>query len=1216
MALQELVSRMAELGVDDLVAESKLIDAATQAYLKLNDPGVSFTKVKSTDEGADYGFVAKSSGKRPNAKRFANLLADLQPQPWQIKFKDISQFAEEDAKEVFLSAYDKLGAPADVWSRIAQRASRETVPGGILNLSNVVFVLRMSLKTWSTNIPMRMLKHYVDWHNGEDPFIQARGGSAVDGIVRDSIAAKRTLLLLQAAVFYESFNGLLNDAVWLEVLQFLLDAPDPNSNTLSKMSYLLHQAVFSMTPVDGSWYPLYNKVDEADNFPVFQGYTSVKTDRRDDVFYSVFQAEIRAVVDELADKFKLPLYAIECTKLITAPVTQDNIRRHMLLKAMFWFAGYSRGQSHIAHYKQYDEAPVSDIEAKDGEHPWRPFINAEYASAMRWAMANDRLPNWERFKRTYPTALKATAAGIGSVSIEMMLRGRLSQGKPKIKMSFSDKKIVGLSQVDKAFDYAGLRGAYTLVNPGAIGTREVPGGKNPRAIINVKLPDFNYTRAIGDALNDYVTMEEPSAPVGTSNDFVAGKEVGTKWIDDWFGAYASSRPDILSGSGDYSAYDATERFNNCRQYMLEGTVNALKVLRLTSQFGPVTGGYVELVETLWGQGLSKDAVFLSGRVPAKFFETAFPGRSIATLTVEEVNEKFIELNIKARFAMLSTMRSGELITLAANSLNNRANLRCAFEAFRPEAMSLIRLRLQGDDSMQQWRLVSPEALTVPLYEQYIKALSEVSGQNGLTLKKQKVTLRNFYSEFLQVEWMYGYSSPKAIIQMFASEKAPSAETNLAMMRSYAGKLATAVARGMDDALLTRICKWTWALKRSVVNERSAGGKEALYVPFASYYVPLINGGIGRMPFTVMGANVDLPLCIWRQKLPEVQRDHLDRACAAMAVKIPDVRKRVARIINSDSADVTPRDFMKPGRDFIRSTMLQRAVDDSKVAADALALIGVDLHDLRYDKYPFTFIDDALTGSKKLRELDVRGKKMFVPTYLDAVAKAPIKPASAGMDWIDRFVFEFTGVVEPALDGRTNPMMALKGIEHLYMQYGLANSRDLFNLRPAKLLGILRQDPTFRRDIRDETVIELLSKPRIMGDPARIEQVLVGIGARPDLAAQVALLFQNKAAAFTFKAGMSGVSLADPALGAIDFSREAHYRVVDYAGSGQQELDDIITIAGYAWSILESARTGVAKRVHVAPSKDAVLYAVKQFLGPILAPSSVRLTLADQRFAGL
>jgi hypothetical protein len=701
----------------------------------------------------------------------------------------------------------------------------------------------------------------------------------------------------------------------------------------------------------------------------------------------------------------------------------------------------------------------------------------------------------------------------------------------------------------------------------------------------------------GEPMNDYMFTDDESKVFGSGADFVAGSTTGVAIFDDFWNLYGSSKSDLLLVNYDYTAYDSTQGQVNSREYQKTGLIKSLKALGLDAPYGPYPGGMPEVVDILMSEGITHNIIFQSGTIPPEFYERTFPGIEPNSLTAEAVNEQLIIQDIPARLINVESLRSGELITLASNTLNNRANFRAFFDLYHPEFMYLLRLRIQGDDSNMIMKMVPGAVFTSEKYEELVSTFQGVSNANGLLVNKNKVLTRLSLSEFLQVTSWFGVFCPKPVVQAVGSEKVSRTIGITDQIIADISKNATLVERGLDEALMRRKSIWTWAWKRSLRNSRERDYDDSYFMPCAGLFLPGTSKGCDMLPWTTLGPNNSTVLVAFLDAHPE-WKEMMERISSIMNVPVPNLRREVARKINSDAPGIYPRDPMKIGRQYLQSTMKQSRIAGSEEAYHYLRDNNIiDLGDKRYSRYPVVYLDTALSQNKNLRELDFESKFKAVHLMIDNAIRAVRRPYNTDCEWVSAFEYAFEDEVETLLPPEITPFDGMDWkIRELHRYVGYNQSRHVFDVRISKLLSILYQDPDFRRDIQEDQLIAILARPNVLSSTTAVFKTLIAIGAREDLAAIVANKFSSAAGRYAALSSISGMSLTGPCLNSLDLSREGMLRLTGPFYITTPDLRDLMTLQCAAMSILHYFRTGKVVKVRPIISKTSVQKA-RKFLLP-------------------
>lgn len=705
---------------------------------------------------------------------------------------------------------------------------------------------------------------------------------------------------------------------------------------------------------------------------------------------------------------------------------------------------------------------------------------------------------------------------------------------------------------------------------------------------------------LGLPINNEITAYDPEKFImGTTNDYLAGKESGAKITDQMMDAYSSACGNRVNIAADYTSFDVNSKNKNTRTYELEGFIDGLVKCGLDGDFNGIPGGLVTIVKKLLGKGLAYDAFFISGKMPAGFLDKYFPDWKTNEPNVNEVNAKAKELNHKFYLFKLDQLLSGELTTLSMNCIVNMANFLSFFEAFPVHYMHLVRLRIQGDDSIATFELLENEQWTLERQTEYEEAFIAHSAKNGLPIKSSKAVTRMMSSNFVQVEFLYGYQLVKPITQWFAAEKVDKSDDYFQKVLNVTSKASLMCSRGANSTTIKRWIFWYHAIAlRSVSNRSKFGESSTYYLPQTALYIPKMYGGAGTFPGITIVANCDSCLVEWIEEMNDSEKIYMSQPAKALQAKVKGSISEVADLLNSNSKKVTPNDPLKKGRDLIRSGMPMDRVERSKVANAVLKTMNVDLGSLAYTKYPYETMRKAMESNASVRQLSVNDRWQLAVDMINLVNKEGDFSFTKEFIWVRSVRFHLRDVVEPLMQPVYSPKLNLdRKINTLLCFLGLVNTPYDLMISTARIMTLLRGDPFFPKDIREESIIKLLADPKLFGNPQAIFIALLGIGVREDIAIRVSAMFMDKAAAFMFSSLASGISLNDPALIDGDQSEANHDRFVTIGPLGNRSLSNLFKKHALCKSIIYSQfEEGMMRKVEVEINDDTEFVALSSIFG--------------------
>jgi hypothetical protein len=128
----------------------------------------------------------------------------------------------------------------------------------------------------------------------------------------------------------------------------------------------------------------------------------------------------------------------------------------------------------------------------------------------------------------------------------------------------------------------------------------------------------------------------------------------------------------------------------------------------------------------------------------------------------------------------------------------------------------------------------------------------------------------------------------------------------------------------------------------------------------------------------------------------------------------------------------------------------------------------------------------------------------------------------------------------------------KDLADMIRRVGVSSRGDLLQLRLNKELITLVSDREFPSDIRSETIVDMISDPRIMSDTNLIASVLMAMGADSAKAMALAIEVFKVTSRFQFSTTRSGYSTRDAIVGFADLSQTNLHRLMTFDKSVPDE----------------------------------------------------------------
>jgi hypothetical protein len=1180
-----------------------VVDSLVQRYL------LSFGDSKIVSHGL-YGFtvvnkLSKRGGIVHNEISRLHLLTDdVVALPFSPVMYSMAEYPQH-VEEFHLRGYDfreAVGRPEfdRALKHIKERARKETIPGGALSLGARVLVARVTAGSDASARcpPMRLLRGYLDYHGPETPFILASGGEFVDKIAFDSVTAIRVNIFLNATHAYFMYDG-MDDRWWTEVIGWLAADPWKRTKMLAAWRSEFLTAIGAAAEAGAHLHPFPTRM-EADGEILFNTAYNKASDA---VYYSSRLKQITAMNEEMI-KEGLMLHAAQWRRILTDGPSRDTFKRVKVLWHMEFLAGFSRGQDHITQFEQLTIG--HGPEYVEGKTLWETELLVEYTKAMEYMLP--RLPNERAFRAMVPGSLKSTSAGGASVSFDVPLTGARRPLGTKArgstaKVRLTDKAGIFMTDPESFLDARRLQGLYTRDNPGRIGVRNVVGGKGGRAISNIKVEEYVQS-LIYSPMNAYVN-QHPNV--------LAGSTTGSNHIDMTPLMYATGDPNLVIAAADYKFYDGTQASGNVLKHT--GAVMVAAARKVKLDYAPylnAPGGVAGLIALLNSEGVKFGGHFTLGRPNPEVTKMIEDGA-----TLDSVNAYCKENWLPFRILALDVLRSGELVTLAFNSLNNIANYNCWLDYYPLKEALVYWFSVQGDDSLMILEM-NQGVFTRAWSDDFANTFSKISNVNGLLINPDKVSLRINAGEYVKIMYYLCCEISRPSLLFENSEK-PMVDLPIPMMRSMLGKFATMVARGADHSYVTRLAHFFWAFRRSYLGSVSYTERHSYFLPFSALYVPKSDGGVGMVPHTVMMQSADVVIVEEIRHRTEAEIKMFMAAKRMLRVQ-PQGRERVIDTmmrgwyeggsepsVARSSAD---QEFITPfqrGVDYIRGSQPHQRVMASKQAVAELDSIGFNFSNMAYERMPENMVRTIVSSTGSLRNEDRHQKtnalKVMSRLAARSFAQNPDVNYSPGElygehGWMAGVTFTILDELEDKLDPVVHPWIEREPLlEAMIRKLGYGN-RDRYAIRKAAILNRLRADPHFQRSLSDDAIIDKLADPKIIGSPSRIWKFLIGIGAEPTAALAVANMFVSRASSFLFRTSVSEQSTNTPGIRDVDLSLHNHTQVVDFLTTGHKDVDDVLLIQGFLACLAYGLKTGRYHRIGINYPTDIVQRLMSSMLGGV------------------
>ena len=1100
-----------------------------------------------------------------SSKAWSELFANIVRVPFDYK-----KFGSADIDDgAFPRPFWKSEVSQEEWSEIHSRYGTLIQHGHFMRMRNTIFAMRMAAG-WDDvqeDVIWGMLAYYYDSLGVEEPFIEARGGTAINNLSPDAMVSVRMLTLLNAHIMNISFPSVPTPVV-VEVARYTFDDPFRADAQLKSTLAVMRQSAFALSRV-GEMIQ-YFKPGDGNPRPILIGYDVRPILANDHQYYRVMHDVIKETTNELKE-FGLTALREMCVNLLDAEVNDEHMSQLVFLGAASALAGFSRSKEEVSFQSLNtdDSAPHNP--------PFEEFLRDEWMALTSTLHKRGKLLNHSTWERIVPSILTTKSSGGYKAEVEIEVperaggvRVRGAGGKSIVDARLTSKLGVFLANPNMMVSKNEITRPYTEDDPGTLGQRHVPGGRETRSIMARRLPHFLGEAVFALGANDILqSVDESRAAIGSVNDFQAGVDRNVPLLDHALGAVYSTDDGVICDASDYSSFDFTQKEANTRRIARSAIVDQLKILGITGEWGPFSGGLPELVETLWGLGISNKAVF---KIPKS-------GELVVT----------------------DQLQSGEFITFVFNSLSNRANVR--LQETRRNAVfggeiTLLFLRIMGDDLMRFLRVTNKSDWTANMLEQVMNIHIDTAGENGFRIQKTKAVMRFFYYEFLKKTFVYGVHVPLLQMQVIAGEKPDNSVALIERFVGYYSTIQTAAMRGLDSRYGMRLLYWTFCIRRGLMRiERDE--RIVHYVPMCTLWTPKAWGGVGIVPQTLhAGAGLDGAIAVLAYGNP-AWRNLIEKAGGILDVKGQSVIMRTARNV-ARGRGTNPPAFFEPGRKYLQERLIQKRIEASDAAGRKLLSVGVTPPlDLKYTRMPEQQVALMLSSEGNLRSLASLDQNDKVRRITRQRVEGQRKDLAKDFAWIGSMVWsEFA----PEPNGVSDSLSPVAGIDKetksRLIEIGVGASPDAWRFTANDVTLMLRRDQFARRDLTAEQLFAILTSADMISNPERIINVLVYMGFRADLAMKVALRMNEKSGSLVqLRQAAKITSTAGGFTSWASQSIDNYQRLIDADDLMKPEANALVNEIAYSLCIIRSFERGALRGICVRAGSSTLALINKDITGP-------------------
>jgi hypothetical protein len=1131
-------------------------------------------KNKVVNEKWDYtkgGYVVYNKTK-VNVNRLKVLVKDFK----SLKIKLVYERSYA-VKTMFLPPLLESECSEEIWKSVQKRASRETMIACVdkvpFTLINSIFLGYMILGNGVYSIPYFQYLAYYLKQAGVELFTEGPIGH-IRNLRYDSIAPVRVHTMVSAALLH-----MFGDYPHLqlhEMFFYLVQNPWPRQQAVKKMISMLKKVSFCETPLGKSFFPQWPKIDWDLIMPGVGTPKKTKVYFNDTRYVHKNEKSMKKSILQLKDAGLIEL-ASAYDFLVHAQLNRKNLILFSILQAPQNFCGFTRNCRELAHREQVSKIPPFDIKkmtwTKAMKDVWREAIlGTSRLRYMPWTQTS--------FLSNVAKILTSRSAGGESFRLSVFVDDEFPKSKPAkggfvVELKFTDKTIIFMLNPSKYFKPIDLKAALEKVHKtGSRSTRL----RLERAIFMIPLKEYLQSASFSKPIQDWMatpqkTISEGGGPLYGTAPFTVGKETGAPVVDHYIGLYCTSRPGCVPISADYSQFDSSERWDNTRKLMINAVIETSKELGwLTDVKGVGFCGYRNFVEMF--------IRVMNTRRKKKF----------------KIGDSVVTLN---------QLLSGEYITLAYNGLVNLANFRSYYEILKKkhkwifDYVSLQQIRIQGDDSIAFWVFISDLPLRDPVT--YSKIMDIIDNEfvknsqnNGLDINIDKMTTRSTYYEYLKKILVYGYAVPQYMVtSAFDAENKPWFFGPVDASRTFNSVLRVMINRGHNPKYLNWYAhiRWATGCKYSVPSHKKALKTEAYFAPPALYWTPIGLNGVGELPQGLDLPSKDGMIAFFASKHKQF-RDLINMAATIFDVRITRVSDKIAEAMY-DGKKTDPKDCFSRMKKFTETYVMseERKISAGK-AVRVLKKAGISLGRYSYTRFVKTYLEITMAGNRKLAEMNYLLGRDSGIEYYKRWDEPMVDLLYKNYGIMFHLKIEERKELKQRVEINFMPTLAQhKGNLIRYM--GVSRERDTIKTRYLDFLTFLKRDEHWPRYIRDETLLRLLSDPRLVKRDDLVIAVLVGIGVHPQRASSAVNLYLTQAQRVSLFLMHRISSTYDDFLPILDFSLPNYQRMVSYKRTGDRVLDSVLQEIGMSYTLITAQLGGKIREVHLTFTyKDlAALYEI-------------------------
>jgi len=1062
---------------------------------------------------------------------------------------------------------------------IRRRAAQEMSIGGPFRCTKSLLAMKMAMRfcegddvAWETNYYVRLLVTIIHAYNGgsnlKEMFWEDKKGEIVfpnTSPCKNPAIPKITSILIKA--IWDLYSGVYQhtEAVMQEVIEYILLDPYEHWRDVKKVRSVGNPMAFSTTKAGKI--PQWSGSPE-DGYAIIPNRYHLIADLENDLpFHDFFEDTFNETIKEYRQK--LPLLCKEYARMISAPMTDANLKILSVLRGPEQIVGFVKGlhskvvedqiwkqeitrYSPKYHHKTYkigtrtflEDCKNSDCFDCELIRTWKQQYLFAYEKGISFSHSN--------WLSSIPSCLTSKSGGVEPGVATAFVKGE-NDTVSEVKVKARSKTFLFFLKPEMNLSRSYIEG-LDLAHPVWKNTERSDKGRDGRMVCMTILP--------------YYLLEQPLSRAVFFTQSLDDELSLTKQDERPFSNHVSSFQYQINNQGnvitiglDASHMDLSTTEENVLNSRVQGTLEALNEINLPGSWGE----YERLDGPEYTGGPFKGLSGLQHMVLKNFNRVGRRKFSIKDLMGVHVN-------------MLDQLFSGENLTTATHNVTNKAKKNILMGRWRTALVEKYRQTLYsdnnldllyyeatGDDETMVLRFSRP--FTASDIETLLRVADELGREIGILYNMYKTMARSHRMEYLKKDFVYMIMNMLSLRPSWHDDERCKFDNDLfEMVSSFQGQMGDYVSRGGDDwkcsalrnmvALLRMEYRWKTKFKAKGSNKLIEGHFQ---MPYSIIFVPRKLGGMGWLPNTVIGESKDaVVLWYFKEKYPFMYEHILTVAATTSSSPWRESSR-------FDVLEMIPD--LTAGVSFVRKQLDHDRIKKAIKAAEVLRSMGRrDKDSDAYYNCPERIVRSQVKDLKDIKEIVNTRKINMKLLFKDYERKNPIKLTYTEFGYLDHIIVEMGKklpvLFEPDVCSPVGgPISRVRTCLRTIGAFGTGNK----SISPMRILAQIF-DSLFPKDLRVEGLLEQIISDHNYLETGFVSNFLIMRGADEAKAIHAEQRFQDLRLNPLELQALKGWSMSDPILSLFDVSQKNQSRIVTVVGVNEASVQALLYEFGFLLSV--------------------------------------------------